>query len=274
MLQKKTRVGIIGCGSIGSFLASKIVRELKDSVVLSALYDVDREKSRALCAKLKLPGICVSSQKELLHKSAFIVEAASAAVAARVTARALAAGKDCLIMSSGGLLNDYPRLFRLARIKGRRIFIPSGAIGGIDAVKALAFVKISRIILTTFKPPHAFIGSPYILRRKINLNAIKADRVLFSGNVTSAVKNFPQNINVAATLGLASRATNRLKIRIVASPGCRNNIHEIEVISKAGNLRVRLENLPSPANPKTSFLAMLSALTTLKGALEEVKVGT
>lgn len=274
MGQKKIRIGIIGCGAIGSFLAENILKEFGKTAVLSALYDLKAEKSRALCAKLKAPRLCVSSQKELLGRSDFIVEAASAAVSAQVAARALAAGKDCLIMSVGGLLKAYPRLFKLARKKGRRIFIPSGAIGGVDAIKSFATGKIQRIILTTFKPPRAFSGAPYILQHKIDLNGIKTDRVLFKGSVASAVKNFPQNINVAATLSLASQAADKLLVRIIASPKCRNNIHQIEVTAEAGKLLVRTENLPSPDNPKTSMLAMLSALVALSGALDEVKIGT
>lgn len=274
MRQRKIRIGIVGCGAIGTFLAERIFEELKKAAVLSALYDLDAVKSSALAAKLKSPRLFAASRQELIGKSDLVVEAASAAVSAQVAAAALAAGKDCLIMSVGGLLSDYPRLFKLARRKRCRIFIPSGAVAGIDAIKSLAAGKIQHITLTTFKPPSAFSAAPYILKHKINLNGIKTDRVLFKGSVACAVKNFPQNINVAATLSLASQAADKLVVRIIASPKCRNNIHQIEVMAEAGKLLVRTENLPSLANPKTSMLAMLSALVTLRGALDEVKIGT
>jgi len=203
-----------------------------------------------------------------------VIEAASAAASSQIAKSALSAGRSCLVMSVGGILDNHKELFALAREKRCDIFLPSGAIGGIDAVKSLANSKINKITITSYKPPRAFIGVAYLLKRNINLEKIKEDTILFEGDVASSVRLFPQNINVAATLSLASHTKDRLTVKIIASPMAKNNIHLIEVDSEAGRLTVKTENVPSPENPKTSFLAALSAYTTLKEILDFIKIGT
>jgi aspartate dehydrogenase len=115
---------------------------------------------------------------------------------------------------------------------------------------------------------------PYVLKRNINLEHLKEETEIFSGDVATAVRLFPQNINVAATLSLASQCKEKISVRILASPGYKNNVHEIEVVSASGKIFSRTENVASPDNPKTSFLAALSAIATLRNILGAVKIGT
>jgi len=114
----------------------------------------------------------------------------------------------------------------------------------------------------------------FISEKKIKLGQIKKDRVLFHGAAEEAVRHFPQNINVAALLSLAGIGPRRTRVKIVASPRARANTHEIEIISEAANVTSRTCNVLHPDNPKTSYLAVLSAIATLKQILEPVKIGT
>jgi len=271
---KKLKIGIVGCGTIGSYLAKAVQNDFKDRARLTAVYDKALEKSYTLASILKNKRLAVVTLEALIQRCDLVIEAASAAVSGDIARSAIMSGRDCLVMSVGGLLENYKELFNLARGKKRHIFIPSGAIGGIDAVKSLAQGKINKITISSYKPPRAFIGVPYLLKRNINLDKIHEDTVLFEGDVATSVRLFPQNINVAATLSLASLARDKLSVKIIASPSCKNNIHQIEVDSDAGRLMVRTENVPSPNNPKTSFLAILSAITTLKGILDFVRIGS
>jgi aspartate dehydrogenase len=179
-----------------------------------------------------------------------------------------------MIMSVGGIIEHYKELEVLTREKNARIFIPSGAICGIDGLKAATFGKINKVILTTKKPPKAFLGLPYVLKKKIRLDNINEDTVLFEGDALSAIRSFPQNINVAATLSIAGIGPDNTLVRIMASPNITKNIHEIEIESDAGTIFTRTENVVHPDNPKTSYLAVLSAIATLKQILEPIKIGT
>ncbi|MDP3142532.1 MAG: aspartate dehydrogenase, partial [Candidatus Omnitrophota bacterium] len=146
---RKLKIGIVGCGTIGSYLAFAIQNDFKEKASLTAVYDEVLEKAYALASNLKNRKLAVVTLEALIRKSDLVVEAASAAAASLVAKSALSAGRDCLIMSVGGLLEHHKELFNLAREKGRNIYLPSGAIGGIDAVKSLANSKINKITISS-----------------------------------------------------------------------------------------------------------------------------
>jgi aspartate dehydrogenase len=272
---RKLRIGIVGCGAIGSSLSKTIVKDFKDNAVLSALFDRDSKKSRELSRTVsRKKNLSVSGLKTLIKRSELVIEASSAKYSWEIARKALSKSKAVMIMSVGGIVCHYKSLCSLARRKGAKVYIPSGAIAGIDALKAAKLGNISRVILTTRKNPRSFKGVEYVKRKGIRLDKIKKDTVLFSGSAKDAVKFFPQNTNVAATLSIAGLGEDLTQVKIIASAATRKNIHEIEVVSQAARILARTENVLHPDNPKTSYLAVLSAVAALKGILEPVKIGT
>ena len=269
---KLKKIGIVGCGVIGSEIAKAICSDFKDAATLSALYDIDNNKAQKLAVLLKKRNIVVSSLKELIKKSDFVVEAASARVSPDIARQALSAKRDCMIMSVGGLL-EAADIFKLAKKKGCFVYVPSGALCGIDGLKAHKLAGIKKLTLVTRKPPQALKDSPYVIQHKLNLEEIKKETEIFEGSAQDAVSNFPQNINVAAVLSLAGMGKEKTRVKIICSPNSKN-IHEIEIESDAGKTFIRCENNPAPGNPKTSYLAVLSAIATLKQIFEPVKIGT
>lgn len=163
---------------------------------------------------------------------------------------------------------------QLAREKNCRIYLPSGALTGLDGVKSAAVGRIDSVTLTTRKPPAGLSGAPYLAREGIDLSSLREEKVIFEGSAEEAVEGFPRNINVAATLSLAGIGVAKTRVRIIADPKISRNIHEIEVEGEFGRLISRTENLPSPSNPKTSLLAIFSAIATLKSLASPVRIGT
>jgi aspartate dehydrogenase len=271
-VMKVLKIGIVGCGSIGSRLAKAVVNDLPGKAKLVALYDLAPKKADDL-AKVLRAKVETKSLATLIKKSDLVIEAASAKISAQLCRKVILAGKDMMVMSSGGILSDL-KVLDLAQKKNCKIYFPSGAIAGLDAVKAARQAKIESIQLTTYKPPKALSGAPYVEEKGINLDEIKNDTVIFAGSVQEAVLGFPQNINVCATLSLASLAMDKTRVKIIAVVGAKVNKHELEVKGDFGRIFCVTENVPSPENPKTSYLAVLSAIATLKQILEPVKVGT
>ena len=89
-----------------------------------------------------------------------------------------------------------------------------------------------------------------------------------------AVEAFPKNINVAATLSFAGIGPEKTRVRIITSPDFVTNSHEITVKGKFGEMVCRTDNLPAPENPRTSFIAPLSAIASLKNIVEKIRIGT
>jgi aspartate dehydrogenase len=267
------RIGIIGCGTIGASIAKYIDRELKGKARVTALSDMDTSKARKL-ASLLSSKLCISAQDSLIRSVDLVIEAASAKSSAGIARQALKSGKDVMVMSTGGLLGCYKEIFSLAERKKRTVYLPSGAICGLDGLKAASAADISSVTLTTSKPPKGLMGAPYILKKGIDLSRIKKDKIIFEGDALKAMEGFPANINVAATLSLCGIGPKKTKVRIVASPSSKRNIHEIEIKGNFGSITTRTENMPSPGNPKTSYMAILSAVATLEGIMGKVKIGT
>lgn len=267
------KVGIIGCGTIGEELALACQRRFKDEVTLEAISDTDSARSKKLLSKLR-PKPKLLTPEALIDRCDLVIEAASKHVAFDLARRALSKGKDVMVMSVGGLIGREKEISNLTRTHRCCLYIPSGGVVGIDGLKAAKIGKIHRVTLTTRKPPQGFEDAPYVIKHNINLKNLKEEKVLFEGDAMAAVKGFPKNINVSATLSLAGLGPKRTKVRIIACPHMLVNVHEVYVVGDAGSFYTRTENFPSEQNPKTSRLAILSAVATLERILKNVKIGT
>lgn len=268
----KLKVGIIGCGTIGTEIAVSCQMILKDKVDLAGICDADEKKSAALQKSLK-NNVPILKLEDLIDKSDLLVEAASAKVSANILVEAIRNKKDILIMSIGGLLGKE-ELLKRADDTGIKVYLPSGALCGVDGLKSASIGRVDSVTLTTRKPLKGLEGAPYLKEKNIKLQDVKEETVIFEGTAVEAIKGFPQNVNVCAALSLAGIGADKTKVKIVTSPDYTKNIHEVEIRGEFGNISTRTENLPSKSNPKTSQLAVFSAIATLKGIVKNVKVGT
>jgi len=267
------KIGVVGCGTIGGFIAKAVDNELKSFAKIAGLCDIDNERAVDLCKTLsqKPPIVLIS---RLIDSSDIVVEAASGRASFDLTREVLLNKKDVLVMSIGGLLGKSEELFAIARKNRAKIILPSGAICGLDGIKSAGIGSVTKVTLTTRKPPKGLRGAPYIIENGIDLDAITNEYVIFEGTAQKAVQAFPKNINVSALLSIAGIGAEKTIVKIVTSPEYTVNVHEVEVEGDFGKLLTRTENVPSPQNPKTSFLAPLSAVSALRQYLDDsVKIG-
>lgn len=269
---KPLSVGIIGLGAIGSRLAQVLHRDFKKFARVDFLCDF--KKTRVLEIQKKwAPRAQAVSWQVLVDRAQVVIESASQEAALPVAERALRKNKQVLILSVGGLLQSRRLLPLLARTKGR-LWVPSGALAGMDGLLAGKEGKIKKVTLVTRKPLRGLEGAPYLVKKKIDLTTIKKPMLIFEGNAAQAIRAFPKNVNVAATLSLAGIGPEKTKVKIYASPTYRRNQHEVEIEGDFGRIRTCVENVPSAANPKTSELAALSAAAVLKKMFGRIYLGT
>ena len=272
------KVALIGCGAIGTLLAHAIDEGKVKKVSLVWVYDIKPEKSEALVKKLRSkPKVASGASQIFADKSVdLIIEAASQSAVKQYSFPALQSGKDLMVMSVGAFSDD--KLFRKLKLEaerhGRRIYIPSGAVLGIDGVKASKLGKICEVVLTTRKPPAAFEYSEYLKAHRIRITGLRKPKVIFDGPARKAVAAFPASVNVAATLSLAGVGFDKTRVRIIADPKIKINIHEIRVRGESGEFLTEARNVPFPDVPRTSYQAALSAIRTLNNLSDTVRVGT
>ncbi len=252
-------LGIIGCGAIGTDvgLAADKIKEIKKIY----LFDIKPSASKKLCKSLKKAE--VKHVKDFLDDVDVVFEAASQEAVEEYALDVIRAGKDLIIMSVGSLFDDEFRceLERTAKEENCKIYLPSGAVCGIDGVLSASVDVIDEVTLVTTKPP-ASLGKSYNKRT-----------VVFEGTAREAVKKFPSNINVAASLSLAGVGFDKTKVEIVADPVATRINHKILAHGRFGRLRAEIENMPNPKNPKSSYMASLSAIATLKRIINPIQIG-
>ena len=169
---------------------------------------------------------------------------------------------------------DRDDLFSLAEERGATIYVPSGAIAGLDGVVSASAGRIDAITMITRKPPDGLKGAPGVEQAKIDLDAVTEPTVVYEGPVKEACRLFPANVNVSAALSMAGIGPHKTNICIYADPTVNRNTHEIIVEGEFGKLSIKIENVPSPANPRTGILSALSALATLRKITSPIQVGT
>jgi len=183
-MSKLLKIGIVGCGAIGSYLAQTIINKFKKEAELSAIFDIQNEKLSALVQRLGNKKLIALSLEDLILKSQLVIEATQASSSYEIAHRTVSFQRHIMVMSVGGILDKFFELKELAEEKKVKLIIPSGAICGIDGLKAMVLDKIEKVIITTRKNPQAFKGNTYVLRRQINLDQINEETLLFSGNAS------------------------------------------------------------------------------------------
>jgi aspartate dehydrogenase len=270
MQTKIKTVAIAGLGAIGLDLARALDRGV-EGLRLTAVAVRDRTRAAALLADFKTRPKLVDLAD--LAEADIVVEAAPAAVFDEIARPAIAAGRLFVTCSVGALLSRMA-LIDQARQTGARIVVPTGALLGLDAVRAAAEGEVSAVTIETRKPPNGLVGAPYLVRNEIDLSGLTAPKLVFEGNAFDAAAGFPANVNVAAALALAGIGPERTMVQIWADPGVTRNTHTVRVESAAARLTMTIENVPSESNPRTGKLTALSVLACLRGLTSPLKVGS
>ncbi len=263
-------VAIGGLGAIGMQLARALDRGV-DGLRLVAVSARDKERARANVAGFAAPPEVVELAD--LARADVVVEAAPASVFEQIAIPALEQGR-IFVPSSVGALLPRMHLVELAKSRGARIVVPTGALLGLDAVRGCAEGEVSSITIESRKHPRGWAGAPYLVKHNVDVAAMTVPTVIFEGNAFDAAAGFPANVNVAAALALAGIGPERTTVRLWADPGVDRNIHTIKVEAAAARLTMTVENVPSEGNPRTGKLTPLSVLACLRGLVSTLKVGS
>lgn len=268
-MTKLARLGIIGCGGIAELVLTTLTRELTSPLAQLSLLVKPQSLGRAsalleTCAELApVSAVQTEISAFLNDKPDVVAECASHTAVRDYGPAVLETGSDLVVISIGALSNDAlrERLVQAAQTGGARLILPPGAIGGIDALAAARLSGLESVVYTGRKPPLAWRGTP--AERLVALDSLNEAAVFFEGSARKAAEDYPFNANVAAALALAGIGLDATKVRLVADPAIKRNVHEFAVSAGCGDFSVRLEGRPSPANPKTSLMAGYSVAREL-----------
>ena len=262
-------MGIVGCGAIGQALV-RAVEAGKLAVRIAGVTSRSERRAREFLEAFNNPPPYLPLN-ELIDASDLLVEAAGGHVVAELARKTFAAGKDLMVISVGALL-EHPEIMAESRRTGCHLYVPSGAIAGLDGIKSACVGAITHVTHTTRKPPLGLEGAPYLVERGISLVGLQEETEVFFGSARQACRGFPANVNVTGAVSLAGIGPDETRVRILAVPGLSRNCHDIDVEGEFGKLHVHIENVPSE-NPKTGKLTAMSIVRAVQDVIDPVRIG-
>jgi aspartate dehydrogenase len=266
------RLGIAGLGAIGMAVARRVDRGEVPGVHLAAVSARNLEQARRRVADFAQPPHVVTLSS-LADRADVIVECAPASVFNELAQPVLEKGL-CLMPLSVGALLEFPNLQDLAQQTGARIIVPTGALIGLDMVRAMAVGTIHQVTLQTRKPIAGLTGAPHLTNNNIDISGLSEPLCVFRGSAREAARGFPANVNVAAALALAGIGPDKTMVEIWADPFIDRNIQSVSIESDSGEATMTINNIPSDENPRTGRIVANSVIASLRRLTATLVAGT
>ncbi len=275
-MNRPLRTALLGGGTIAGLVLEQARRGALPGIEIVALAGRSAASPAALLARRFGVEYVIGANALPALRPDAVLEAASHEAVRQHLVALLEGGISVVVLSAGALADDALRegAEAAARRSGALLYVPSGGIGGLDALKTACLAGVDEVSIQIAKPPAAWKGIPYVERSGVALDRLAGPVTLFDGPAREGVPHFPQNVNIAAVLALAGIGMDRTHLKVVADPALTLNTHTIRVAGQCGRFTVVLENVPSPDNPKTSWLACYSGLAALKALRDQVRYGS
>jgi aspartate dehydrogenase len=268
---KSLSIAIAGLGAIGGGIVAEIARNEPD-IHIAAVAARDEAKAQALLLTHHM-NAPILPLNELPQAADIVIECLPASLFDTIGDATLAAGKGLMVLSVGQLARRED-LIPAFRTRNQRLIVPTGAILGLDVVRALSRGNVTASRIITRKSPKSLVGAPHLVANGIDPMALTAPTCVFSGTAREAIKGFPANVNVAVALSLAGIGVDRTHCEIWVDPVETANVHTIEVETAGTSVSMTIRGKPDPKNPRTSQMTALSAVDALRRLVDPVWIGS
>lgn len=265
-------VAVGGLGAIGLAVARALDAGRINGLRLTAVSARDVAKAGRSMAGFRT-AVPVVPLAELAERADVVVECVPAAAFGEIAGPAVERGRIFMPISVGALLRHMELVDR-ARETGARIVVPTGALIGLDAVRAAAEGSVREVRLVTRKPPGGLAGAPYLVEHGIEVEGLTEAKRVFEGSARDGAAGFPANVNVAAALSLAGIGPDATRLEIWADPAVTRNTHAITVDADSARFTMTIENVPSEENPRTGKITALSVIAALRRLTAPLVAGT
>lgn len=261
-MRKPLRIALIGWGAISRRVA-ELLAGAQDAGDITVAAVGARYNKRS--DNIPAGAVLVTDPAQLGELNLDLVVEAAGREAVAVWGEAALRSAPAFAIASASALTDTALLEHLlatAEACGSQLILPPGALAGVDAIAAASALPLDEVVHSIVKPPAAWRGTP--AEEMVALDALSAPVTFFSSSAREAATRFPQNANVAVISALAGIGLDRTRIELVADPGIAANCHRLSVSGAFGRLNVTIENRPLAGNPKSSEMAALSLVRTIR----------
>ncbi len=243
------RIAFLGLGAIGSEVMRRVSAWAADVEVVGALV-LEPGRERAV----KCP-LFATVDEMLAARPDLVVECARQRALETLGPKVLESGASLIAASVGALAADgvLDALNKAAKAGRSQLFIPAGALAGIDALAAAKHSGVSRVTYIRRASPSTWVKSG-ALSAEIAQSLGEA-RTIFEGSAREAAVRYPKNANVAATVALAGLGFDRTGVTLIADPAASANVHTIVAEGEFGSLRTELSARALPGSTSSAIVA-------------------
>lgn len=270
-MKKSLKVGIAGFGTIGQ-VVGKALDNGMDGLELTAITSGNLDKAKQNLSGYK-KSVAVVAAESLADNVDIVIECAPTSAFMSVAEPTLKQGK-ILVTVSGAAILQNPDIIDVAKNNGGQIILATGALLGLDAVRAAAESTIHSVTMVTRKPPTSLTKAKFIVENNIDISNLTEPLQVFKGSAREGAEKFPSNVNVAAALGLAGVGADKTQLEIWADPTKTRNTHYINVDADSASFALTIENVPTIENPGTGRITALSVITALRSITTPLRVGS
>src|SRR5258708_1062956 len=204
-MEKTLRTALLAAGTIAQLVLEQArAGELAGIDIVGIAGRRKHSTGAALAKKFDVPYV-VGREALLALQPQVVVEAASHDALREHLVPLLRAGASVIVLSVGALTDDRLRKEAEAAAgrSGALFYVPSGGIGGLDALRTPCLAGVDEVSIQVAKPPVAWPGIPYVESLGLALDWVLGPTTYFDGAAPQGVPHFPQNVNIAAEIGRA-----------------------------------------------------------------------
>lgn len=234
---KKHRLALIGYGYLNRIVANAVKDGFLPEYELVAVLDNNDERT-TLFANTFGCKPCYSIEELLAQKPNYTAEAASVNAVRSYSLDVLSGGSNLIVLSIGAFVDAdfFSQVKDAAAANGRKVYLPSGAVGGFDVLRTVSLMSPITASITSLKSPEA------IAHTALNFDGIldiTEPVEIFRGKTTEAIAVLPTHVNVSIATGLASAGPDNTDIDIHVLPGYVGD--EFNIVVEGDDVRADLK---------------------------------
>jgi aspartate dehydrogenase len=259
MAANNARIGLIGFGYIGRYVYEQITARAELGLEVAFVHDVAAERLAGLPQGVVLKDVNAFTSR----RPDLVVEMAHPAVS-RQCGEMFLRVTDYMPLSMTAFADEglQQRLLDTARGNGTRLFIPHGAVVGLENIfeGRDLWEEVSMVMKKSPKNLD-FSAAPQFKPAEI----AKAT-VLYDGPTRAVCSMFPRNVNSHATVALAGIGFDRTRSVLIADPSLEVSVIEITAQGRGVAMRIERSNPLKGVSGVFTLNSTLAAITRAKGA--------
>lgn len=257
---KTKTLAIFGCGGLATLVVDAMIDGLLPAYRLIGTISRTLDKATFLADKINktqqdIQCEAYDSIDELLAlKPDYIVETSSPDAFKGFAIDALKNGSSIITLSIGAFADQefYEKVRQTAEENNVKVYIASGAIGGLDVMRTASLMYDSKATFTTQKGPRSLRDSA------VYDSAIETEeKEVFRGSAKDAIALLPHQVNVSVAASLATVGPENIDVSINSIPNFVGDRHTITIQNEEIDATISIYS-------KTAAIAGWSVVNTLR----------